>query len=74
VPVFNINDMDGIGGFILSSRKLCYEQVKTALYVNDERIYIKDFVQDFIKGAVVGMTSSLRGAQNARSIEVKIRN
>jgi hypothetical protein len=37
-------------------------------------VYIKDFVQDFIKGAVVGMTSSLRGAQDARSIEVKIRN
>lgn len=74
VPVFNINDMDGIGGFILSSPKLCYEPAKAVLYVNGERIYIKDFVQDFIKGAVVGMASSLRGAQNARSIEVKIRN
>lgn len=74
VPVFNIDDIGGIGGFILSSPKLCYEPAKAALYVNSKRVYIKDFVQDFIKGAVVGMTSSLRGAQDARSIEVKIRN
>ncbi len=74
VPVFNVNDIDGIGGFILSSPKLCYEQVKAVLYVNGERIYIKDFVQDFIKGAVAGMISSLRGTHDTRFIELKIRN
>ncbi|MCL5985354.1 MAG: molybdopterin-guanine dinucleotide biosynthesis protein B [Actinobacteria bacterium] len=74
VPAFNINDIDGIGEFVLNSPELCYEPVKAALYVNGKRIYIKDFVQDFIKGAIMGMTSSLRGTQDARSIVMKIRN
>ena len=74
-PTFFFSDeIEDLGEFILSSPLLCYKPDKAILYVNGRKIYIKDFVQDFIKGAVAGMISSLRGTRDARFIELKIRN
>lgn len=36
-------------------------------------INLAPFVQDMLGGAVLGMVSTLRGAENAREIEVKVR-
>ena len=40
---------------------------KVSLYVNEQSIPIKDFVQDFIGSAVTGMVATLKGPGESQS-------
>ena len=43
------------------------------LEVNGKEVRIKDFVQEVISGAVVGMVGSLKGIDEPQTIELTIR-
>ncbi len=42
------------------------------LLVDGRRVYIKDFVQDFLAGAVRGMVETLKGGEKAGRIELQL--
>jgi len=45
---------------------------KVRLKVNGKRMELSLFVKDFIAGTVIGMVSSLRGANNIKTVSLEI--
>ena len=45
---------------------------KVSLKVNGKRMELNFFVKDFIAGTVIGIVSSLRGANNIKTVSLEI--
>lgn len=73
VPCFDINDASSIADFIQEKFILSQEEKPSVkVWINGKKLGVKEFVQDFIKGAVSGMLSALRGTQGAKKIRIDI--
>ena len=78
VPRIDIDDVKGVADLVeekvLGSAGRDGGE-KVCLYVNGKRIPMKDFVQDFVAGAVLGMAASLKGTEGPiRELSLKIEN
>ena len=76
VPRIDINDVKGVADLIEEKvlRGAAMEYFgRVNLYVNGRRIPMKDFVQDFVAGAILGMASSLKGVEGPiRELSLRI--
>lgn len=73
VPVYDINDFKGIADLIENEIIKKHEPAQISLIVNGEYVTLKPFIENLIKDGVTGMIRSLKGCEDAKEIELKIR-
>ncbi len=73
IPRFRFDEVSGVAD-LLEERFLKGRKRSRLMVVADgKKIPMKDFVQDFVIGGIVGMLASLRGWKQPRNIEIQIR-
>lgn len=73
IPDFNIDEAGAIADFLEERfMKKKAEDSLVQLKVNGKDIRIKGFIQDILAKAILGMVSTLRGAENPKEIDIKI--
>ncbi|GLI35854.1 molybdopterin-guanine dinucleotide biosynthesis protein B [Desulforhabdus amnigena] len=73
VPVFRFSQVSGVADFI--EERFLKNRRKRRILVNldGRRLPLKDFVEDFVAGGIVGMLSTLRGWKSPKKIDIFIR-
>ena len=73
VPVFRFSQVSGVADFI--EERFLKNRRKRRILVNldGRRLPLKDFVEDFVAGGIVGMLSTLRGGKSPKKIDIFIR-
>jgi molybdopterin-guanine dinucleotide biosynthesis protein B len=72
VPCFDLNDTRGLADFIEQKFLKGKKPQQVRLRVNRKEIPLSPFVQEFMRNAVRGMVSSLKGGESPQSVEIKI--
>lgn len=73
VPIFHFHEIERMADF-LEDRYLKDRKTKRLMVQLDgKRLPMKDFVQDFIVGGILGMLSCLRGWRTPKKIDIHIR-
>lgn len=73
IPVFGIDDYKGVARFI---EKEVLKKGKTStvsLVVDGSHVPLKPFIEALLREAVIGMTRSLKGCEDALDVEIKVR-
>ena len=76
VPYVNINDFKGVADLIedrFLKKQSTIGKSKTNLIVNGRNISLKPFIEGLLTESVKGMVSSLKGCNNPKNIEIKIK-
>jgi molybdopterin-guanine dinucleotide biosynthesis protein B len=77
IPDFDINDPRAIVDFLEEKfMRKRIEEVKdniVQLKVNGKDIRVKNFVQDILAKAILGMISTLRGTEKPKEVEIRIK-
>jgi len=74
LPCFDLDDCQGVASFLIDNFIVPSSGGKTSLVVNGVRIPLNSFVESFIRRAVIGMTSSLKGCRKPKQINLTINN
>lgn len=74
LPCFSPADVDGIAAFLITRFITPAAGQKVSLLVNGADIPLNDFVANFIRQTVLGMTSTLKGCQAPKEIILSLRN
>lgn len=74
LPSFDLDDSQGLAGFLIDTFIAPATDGQTALIVNGKRIPLNSFVEGFLRRALIGMTSSLKGCRNPKEIILSVRN
>jgi len=73
--VFRLDESADLADFIekrfLSADHRAADQV--TLLINGRKVVMKDFVQEILTGTVLGFVENLKGVDNARDVELRIR-
>ncbi len=71
-PIFDINDIKSIAGFI--EDKFISEESEDSilLYVNNKKIPLKKFIQDLLINAIFGMISTLKGCESPDQVAIHL--
>lgn len=72
VPCFPFADVEGLTDFIESRYLKSRKSPRVLVQLDGVKLPMKDFVQDFIAGGVLGMVSQLRGWKRPRQVRVTI--
>ncbi len=72
VPCFAFADVEGLTDFIESRYLKSRQSPRVLVQLDGVKLPMKDFVQDFIAGGVLGMVSQLRGWKRPRQVRVTI--
>lgn len=72
-PILDINNPQEISDFI-ERHYLNKKKRKLTLMVNGKKIKIKDFVEDIVTSAIVGMVSELKDCSDPRDIRIVIKD
>jgi len=72
VPRFAFSDVDGLTDFLQSRYLESRKRPRVLVQLDGKKLPMKDFVQDFIAGGVLGMVSQLRGWKRPRQLRVTI--
>jgi len=72
VPCFGIDDAAGVAALIEERLIKARDAGGVELYVNGKAVPMKPFVQDFVRGTVLGMLSALRGVEAVGSLVLRI--
>jgi len=72
VPCFALDDMKGLADFIEKRFLAPGKREGVSLRVNRAEIPLKPFVRDWLKGAIMGMLTSLKGCDRPHRIEITI--
>ena len=72
VPCFFLDDMKGLADFIEKRFLAPGKREGVSLRVNGAEIPLKPFVRDWLKGAIMGMLTSLKGCDRPHRIEITI--
>lgn len=72
VPRFAFADVEGLTDFIQSCYLKDRKRPHVLVQLDGKKLPMKDFVQDFIAGGVVGMVSQLRGWKRPRQLRITI--
>ncbi len=73
VRKFAMDDITGIADLIEEMFVSDTEEYETRLIVDGKNIVIKGFVQEFIGNVLDGAVKSLRGCEDAKTIEIRLR-
>jgi molybdopterin-guanine dinucleotide biosynthesis protein B len=73
LPCLDPADVAGIADFLVSNFITRSQVAVTTLLVDGRPIPLNSFVESFISKAVQGMTTSLKGCENAKEITISIR-
>uniref|UniRef100_A0A832A0N0 Molybdopterin-guanine dinucleotide biosynthesis protein B n=1 Tax=Desulfacinum infernum TaxID=35837 RepID=A0A832A0N0_9BACT len=72
VPRFAFSDVEGLADFLLSRYLESRKRPRVLVQLDGKKLPMKDFVQDFIAGGILGMVSQLRGWKRPRQLRVTI--
>jgi molybdopterin-guanine dinucleotide biosynthesis protein B len=73
VPVYGLEDASGVADFLYTTFLKDRKTHKLEVRLDGRKLPMKEFVQDFVIGGIVGMLAELRGWKRARNIDVRIR-
>lgn len=73
LPCLDLGDVTGIADFLVKNFIAEPETTAATLLVDGQPIPLNSFVESFIRQAVQGMTTSLKGCANAKEITITIR-
>ncbi|MBU0674266.1 MAG: molybdopterin-guanine dinucleotide biosynthesis protein B [Proteobacteria bacterium] len=74
LPTFKLNDITGLADFIITRFMARTSRPKATLLADGTPVPLNDFVETFLRQAVQGMVTSLKGCREAREITITIRN
>ena len=74
LPCFDLDDVTGLARFLIDSFITPARRPRATLIVDNEPIPLNPFVETFLRQAVVGMISSLKGCRKPTEIFISIRN
>ena len=75
LPCFALDDCEGLASFLIDTFiEPCEGGGKTSLIVNGVSVPLNHFVEGFLRRAIIGMTSSLKGCGDPREIILTIQN
>lgn len=74
LPHFQPGEIDPLAHFIEDRFIKQAGQAKTTLMVNGKNIPLNNFVEGFLRKSLHGMTSALKGCENAKEITIHISN
>jgi len=72
VPCFDLDDMNGLAGFIEEAFLRPKKKEEVVLKVNGKAIPLNRFVRGFLVKTVRGMLTSLKGCDDPKRIEIRI--
>lgn len=72
LPCFALEDCQGLATFLIDTFIAPTVGGKTSLIVNGASIPLNSFVENFLRRALIGMTSSLKGCRNPEEIILTI--
>jgi len=73
VPIFGIDDYKGVARFIEKEVLKKARPATISLVVDGSPVPLKPFIEALLREAVVGMTRSLKGCEDAKEVEIKVR-
>ena len=73
VPVFRFDDVSGLADLIESRYLKDRKKPRLTVFIDGKQLPMKDFVEDFVMGGIIGMISNLRGWENPRKLDIQIR-
>jgi molybdopterin-guanine dinucleotide biosynthesis protein B len=73
VPVFHFDQVGQIADFIQERFLKGRKQHRLVVHLDGKRLPMKEFVQDFIIGSILGMLATLRGWKQPRKIDIQIK-
>ena len=75
LPHFDLDDCEGLATFLIESFIApASAGGRISLMVNGARIPLNSFVESFLRRAIIGMTSSLKGCRDPKEISLTIHN
>ncbi|MGQ9483703.1 MAG: molybdopterin-guanine dinucleotide biosynthesis protein B [Desulfosoma sp.] len=72
VPRFGFDDVEGVAHFLESRYLKDRKRPRVLVQLDGKKLPMKDFVQDFIAGGLLGMVSQLRGWKRPKQLRVTI--
>ncbi|MEJ5348844.1 MAG: molybdopterin-guanine dinucleotide biosynthesis protein B [Desulfosoma sp.] len=72
VPRFGFSDVEGVADFLQARYLQDRKKPRVLVQIDGKKLPMKDFVQDFIAGGIVGMVSQLRGWKRPKQLKVTI--
>jgi len=72
-PHFLPDQIEELADYLLGEVIAETDQTAVTVVLNGKYLPVKGFVQEFISGGVLGMVSSLKGAEDIKTLEVSIR-
>jgi len=73
VPEFPREEIGKLATFLVERLLLQRrESMRISVRVNGEEVWLKEFVREFLSGAIVGMISTLKGCENPEKIEITV--
>ncbi|SMC24833.1 molybdopterin guanine dinucleotide biosynthesis accessory protein MobB [Desulfacinum hydrothermale DSM 13146] len=72
VPHFGFHQVNDVASFLEERYLRDRKRPRVLVQLDGKKLPMKDFVQDFVAGGVVGMLSQLRGWKKARQVRVTI--
>jgi len=73
LPCLDLDDIPALADFLVERFIVPFPRQQTSLLVNGALIPLNRFVENFLRRAVLGMTSSLNGCANPREVIITIR-
>jgi molybdopterin-guanine dinucleotide biosynthesis protein B len=73
IPLFRFDQVTGVADLIEERFLKGRKKPRITVYVDGKQLPMKDFVQDFVIGGIVGMLSSLRGWKAPGTLDIQIR-
>ena len=73
VPCLDLGDISGVADFIEKRFLGRITRPKLVVRLDGKKLPVKSFVQDFIKGGILGMLSTLRGYKNPTQVDISIK-
>jgi molybdopterin-guanine dinucleotide biosynthesis protein B len=73
VPGFSFSDPSGVADFLEGRYLRDRKKRRMLVLVDGKPMPMKDFVEDFVAGGIIGMLSTLRGYDNPDNISIHIR-
>jgi molybdopterin-guanine dinucleotide biosynthesis adapter protein len=73
IPLFRFDQVAGVADLIEERFLKDRQKPRITVHVDGKQLPMKDFVQDFVIGGIVGMLSSLRGWKAPGTLDIQIR-
>lgn len=73
VPVFGFDDVSGLADFVENRYLKERKKHQIVVHLDGKKLPMKDFVRDFVVGAIHGMLCTLRGWKSPKKIDIQIR-